>query len=68
MKFKNIEAFLAVAENLNFSKAAEQLGCSQSAVTMQIKELENELAPERAQFRRQVKRQKKMEENVVASW
>lgn len=43
MKFKNIEAFLAVAENLNFSKAAEQLGCSQSAVTMQIKELENEL-------------------------
>lgn len=43
MKFKNIEAFLAVAENLNFSKAAEQLGCSQAAVTMQIKELEGEL-------------------------
>ena len=43
MKFKNIEAFLAVAENLSFSKAAAQLGCSQATVTVQIKELENEL-------------------------
>lgn len=43
MKFKNIEAFLAVAENASFSKAAAQLGCSQATVTVQIKELENEL-------------------------
>lgn len=43
MKFKNLEAFLAAAENSSFSKAAEQLGYSQSTVTMQIKELEGEL-------------------------
>ncbi len=43
MKFKNIEAFLAVAENSSFTKAAEQLNCSQSTITMQIKELEKEV-------------------------
>lgn len=35
--------FLAVAENLSFSKAAEELFISQPAVTNHIKELENKL-------------------------
>ena len=43
MKFQYITTFLAIAENMSFSKAAEQLGCSQSTVTFQIKELEKEL-------------------------
>ena len=34
---------MRIAEVQNFSKTAEQLGYSQSAVTMQIKQLENEL-------------------------
>ncbi|SFD86011.1 LysR family transcriptional regulator [Thermophagus xiamenensis] len=33
--------FIAVAENLNFSKAAEELNISQPAVTKHIRELEN---------------------------
>lgn len=44
MKFQYITTFLAIAENMSFSKAAEQLGCSQSTVTFQIKELEKELS------------------------
>ena len=35
--------FVRIAEIQNFSKTAEQLGYSQSAVTMQIKQLETEL-------------------------
>ena len=35
--------FLKVAGTQNFSKAAEQLGYSQSAVTVQIQQLEKEL-------------------------
>ncbi|BAX81709.1 LysR substrate-binding domain-containing protein [Labilibaculum antarcticum] len=38
------EVFIAVAENLNFSKAAEELFISQPAVTKHIKELESKLA------------------------
>ena len=37
------EVFLSVAENLSFSKAAEELFISQPAVTKHIKELENKL-------------------------
>lgn len=43
MKFKSIETFLALAETLNFNKAADRLHCSQSTVTVQIQALEKEL-------------------------
>lgn len=43
MEIKNITTFLKVAGTQNFSKAAEQLGYSQSAVTIQIQQLEKEL-------------------------
>lgn len=43
MEIRNIITFVRIAELQNFSKAAEQLGYSQSAVTMQIKQLEEEL-------------------------
>lgn len=43
MEIRNLITFIRIAEVRNFSKAAEQLGYSQSAVTMQIKQLEKEL-------------------------
>lgn len=43
MELRNIDTFLKVASTQNFSKAAEQLGYSQSAVTVQIQKLETEL-------------------------
>lgn len=43
MELRYIETFLKVAATQNFSKAAEQLGYSQSAVTIQIQKLEKEL-------------------------
>lgn len=43
MELRNINTFLKVAATQNFSKAAEQLGYSQSAVTVQIRQLEKEL-------------------------
>nr|WP_297935694.1 LysR family transcriptional regulator [uncultured Blautia sp.] len=43
MEIRNILTFLKVAGTQNFSKAAEQLGYSQSAVTVQIQQLEREL-------------------------
>lgn len=43
MELRNITAFVRIAEVQNFSKSAQQLGYSQSAVTMQIKQLEEEL-------------------------
>lgn len=43
MELKNITTFLKVAGTQNFSKAAQQLGYSQSAVTIQIQQLEKEL-------------------------
>lgn len=43
MEIRNITAFVRVAETQSFSRAAEQLGYSQSAVTMQIKQLEDAL-------------------------
>ena len=41
MEIRNITTFLKVAATQNFSKAAEQLGYSQSAVTIQIQQLES---------------------------
>ncbi len=43
MELKTINTFLKVSTTQNFSKAAEQLGYSQSAVTVQIQKLEREL-------------------------
>ncbi|MGI6009903.1 MAG: LysR family transcriptional regulator [Ruminococcus sp.] len=43
MEIRNLITFVRIAEVQNFSKTAEQLGYSQSAVTMQIKQLEGEL-------------------------
>lgn len=43
MEIRNLITFTKIAETKNFSKAAEQLGYSQSAVTMQIKQLESEI-------------------------
>lgn len=43
MEIRNLITFVRIAEIQNFSKTAEQLGYSQSAVTMQIKQLESEL-------------------------
>lgn len=43
MEFRNITTFLRVAATRNFSKAAEQLGYSQSTVTIQMQQLEKEL-------------------------
>ena len=43
MEIRNLATFVRIAQLHNYSKAAEQLGYSQSAVTMQIKQLEEEL-------------------------
>ncbi len=43
MEIRNIISFQKICEHGSFSRAAEELGYSQSAVTMQIKQLENEL-------------------------
>lgn len=43
MELRTIHTFIKVAGTQNFSKAAEQLGYSQSAVTIQIQQLEREL-------------------------
>ena len=43
MEIRNIATFVKIVEYNNFTKAAESLGYSQSAVTAQIKSLEKEL-------------------------
>ena len=43
MEIRNLVTFVRITETQNFSRTAEQLGYSQSAVTMQIKQLESEL-------------------------
>ena len=43
MDIKNLNTFIQVAELLSFTQAAEKLGYSQSTVSFQIRQLENEL-------------------------
>ena len=43
MQIRQLEYFVAVCEHLNFTKAARQFYISQTAVTLQIKALEEEL-------------------------
>jgi DNA-binding transcriptional LysR family regulator len=43
MELREITTFLQVAQQKSFSRAAKQLGYSQAAVTIQIKQLEQEL-------------------------
>ena len=43
MELRNITTFVKAAEVQSFTRAAEQLGYSQSAVTVQIRQLEEEL-------------------------
>ncbi len=43
MELREIETFLAIVQCGTFSRAAERLGYSQSAVTVQIRQLEGEL-------------------------
>ena len=43
MEFREIQTFLQAAKLQSFSKAAQALGYSQATVTIQIKNLENEL-------------------------
>ena len=43
MEFRELSTFLQVAKLQRFSKAAKVLGYSQAAVTIQIKQLEQEL-------------------------
>ena len=47
MEFREISTFLQVAQYQSFSKAARHLGYSQAAVTIQIKQLEQELGVDR---------------------
>lgn len=44
MEFRELSTFLQVAKLQSFSKAAKVLGYSQAAVTIQIKQLEQEWA------------------------
>lgn len=44
MDIKNLNTFIHVAELSSFTKAAAKLGCSQSTVSFQIKQLETELS------------------------
>ena len=43
MELRNLITFINVAELGSFTKAAEQLGYSQSTVSFQIKQLEDEI-------------------------
>ena len=57
MKLYDIQAFLAVAEHLTISKAAEELFVSQSTASHRIQNLEDELGValiERQKGRRRV--------------
>ena len=47
MELRQLSTFIQVAQLKSFSRAAESLGYSQSAVTVQIRQLEEELALQR---------------------
>src|SRR3954462_4281385 len=46
MELRQLEYFVAVAEEANFTRAAERVHISQSGVSAQIRQLENELGAE----------------------
>ena len=48
MEFRQLQTFMMIAQTESFSKAADILGYSQSAVTVQIRLLEKELDCPRA--------------------
>ena len=54
MKLDRIEIFCAVARNMSFTKAAEECGVAQSAISMQIKALEDELHDLKVNRRKEV--------------
>lgn len=43
MELRNLESFVAVAEQLSFVRAAERLHLSQPALSAQIRKLEDEI-------------------------
>src|SRR4051812_10871326 len=46
MELRQLEYFVAVAEEANFTRAAERVHISQSGVSAQVRALENELGAE----------------------
>ena len=58
LDLRKLQTFQVAAATSNFTRAAAELGCSQSSVTVQIKALENELGVslfERCRFTKKVK-------------